>query len=116
MPRETQGETLASQRTSIAVILNRAALGDAELVFAKLETVDGGPNIPSFVPRKNITVKEQPLVGEDFCASLEVDILEDHGTYFLVEIEEEFGTKARFRVNKKQGKIEPIGKKTIYTD
>ena len=114
MPREIRRETLASTRTSIAIILNRAALGDAEIVFAQLETIGGGPNIPIFVPRKNVTVKEQPLTGENLSASLEVDILEDHGAYFLIETEEEFGSKVRFRVNKKQGKIEPIGNKTIF--
>ncbi len=115
MPREVQGETVASRRTTIAITLNRAALGDAELVFAKMESVDGGPNIPIFVPRKNITVKEQPLTGEEFYASLEADVLEDHGSYLLVETEGEFGSKYRFKVNKKQGKIEPIRHRAIFT-
>ena len=116
MPGERDREALTSQRTSIEIVLNRASLGDAEHVFAVIQSVEGVPNYAAHVPRRDIRVKEQPLTGETLFATLEVDITEDHGSFYLVETEREGGTRVRLRVNKKQGKIEPMGNQAIFAE
>ncbi|OGM04123.1 hypothetical protein A3E15_02535 [Candidatus Woesebacteria bacterium RIFCSPHIGHO2_12_FULL_42_9] len=114
MPREVDTEALARRRTFIPLILNRAALGTAEYVFAVMESVDSEPNHVAYVPRKDIRVREQPITGDEFHATLEVDIVEDHGRYYLVETEREEGSKVRFKVNKEQGKVEPFRHRAIF--
>ena len=109
-------EAKTPERTFINIIINRASLGDAEQVFAKIQSVDGEPNYPTYVPRVDIIVNEQPLDGQELSAKLAADIIDEHDNYYLVEIEGEKGCKVRLRVNKKEGKIEPVSHKATFKE
>ena len=115
MPRESSAETLTPQRTFIDITINRAALGEAQHVFAVIQSIAGEANYPLYVPRRDIIVDEQSLNGEELSARLAVDIIEDHGSYYLVETEREGGSKVRLRVNK-EGKIEPLRYKATFVE
>jgi len=109
-------EAKASGRTFINIIINRASLGNAEQVFAEIQSVDGEANYPTYVPRKDITINEQSLNGQRLSARLAVDIIDEHNDYYLVETEGEKGCKVRLRVNKKEGKIEPVSHGSIFKE
>lgn len=116
MPRERGSETLAQQRTSVEIVINRAALGDAEHVFAILESVEGLPNFPAYVSRKDITIKEQPLRGETLRGTLEVDVVEEHDSFYIVETERAEGIKVRLKVSKKGHKLLALGTRAIVSE
>lgn len=113
MPREKGTETLTPRRTSLDIVLNRASLGDAEHVFAVIQSIEGVPNYPTYVPRKDVRIKKQPLRGNTLAATLEVDIVGEDSRSYFVETEREGGTKVRLKVNKEQGRIEPLGNRAI---
>ena len=109
-------EAITPERTFINIIINRASLGDAEHVFAEIQSAGNEPNYPTYVPRKDIIIKEQSLDGQRLSAKLAVDIIDEHGHYYLVETEGEKGCKIRLRVNKKEDKIEPVSHKVIFKE
>lgn len=114
-PEKQRAETRERTLIKIDIVINKASLGDADYVFAVIQSVDGKANYPTLVPRKDIIINEQPLIGGTLSAKLSVEVVEDHTNHYLVETEGMGDHKVMFRVNKKEGKIEPLDYKAIFT-
>ena len=71
---------------AIPCVLNRASLGDAEFVFVKLTGLVGAKTRVAWVPRKDVVVEEQPLLGEQLRGRLTVMIREEKRDSFLVTV------------------------------
>jgi hypothetical protein len=74
------------RKVSIPCILNRASLGEANCVFAILRHVEGGDKVV-YVPRRDITVAEQPILSEELKAWLKVPVKEKIGSNYLVIVD-----------------------------
>lgn len=95
----------------VPITLNRASLGEAPHVFAKINAAPGSPNHIAYVPRRDIIVNQQP-VGEEISAMLKVRIVEEGQDGFLVETEDE-GNPVRWRVDR-EGKIIPARLEPVF--
>lgn len=98
-------------RTYINIALNRASLGDADNVFAYLDTPTGG--MSGHVPRKDVTVIKQPI-GVELAAKLSVKVVESHDDYDLTEVEIDRGETVILKVDRKTHQIIPIKSKPVY--
>ena len=72
--------------TAIPCVLNRASLGEAEFVFVKLTGLVGTKTKVAWVPRKDVVIEEQPLLGEQIRGRLTVNIREEKRNSFVVTV------------------------------
>ena len=101
-----------TKETFVSITLNRASLGDASHVFARINAAPGSPDHIAYVPRKDIIVNDQPLTGDEISARLKVKVVEDKQDGFLVETEDE-GNAVRWKVDR-EGKIIPAKLKPVF--
>jgi len=100
------------KETFVSITLNRASLGEASHVFARINAAPGNPNHIAYVPREDIIVNKQSLTGEEISARLRVRIVEKNEQGFLVETEDE-GRIVRWRVDG-EGKIIPARLEPVF--
>lgn len=75
-----------SKSINIPCILNRASLGNADYVFVVLrDLLDPGGKV-AWVPRRDICVEEQPLIGGELKGRLTVQVKEEVSDRYLVTI------------------------------
>jgi hypothetical protein len=104
--------TETPKETFVLVTLNRASLGEAEYVFAKINSAPGSPTHTAYIPRKDITVDKQPLTGSKISARLKVRIVEGNKNGFLIETEDQ-GRPVRWKVDR-EGKILPAKLEPVF--
>lgn len=100
------------KETFVLITLNRASLGEAEYVFAEINSASGSPDHTAYIPRKDITVDKQPLTGSKISARLKVRIVEENEDGFLVETEDQ-GRPVRWKLDK-EGNIVPAKLKPVF--
>jgi hypothetical protein len=77
---------IAQNQTSIDIpcLINRASLGTAEYVFVLIHDLIEPKQKAAWVPRKDLVVERQPLLGDQLTAKLTVHIeREDSAAYFV---------------------------------
>lgn len=98
--------------TFVSITLNRASLGEASHVFARIKATPGSPGHIAYVPRKDIIVDNQPLTGDEISARLRVKVAKVYEDGFLVETEDE-GNVVRWKVDR-EGKIIPAKLEPVF--
>ena len=88
------------QKLLIPCKINRASLGDAEYVFVMIENSVDNPKKIAWVPRKDITIQNQPLSGIELHAELSVDVVDEKTSSYVVLISNE-GIKESLEVEKR---------------
>ena len=109
MPERVRKTT---EETFVSITLNRASLGEAPHVFARINAAPGSSDHIAYVLRKDITVNQQTLTGDEISARLKVKILEENQGGFLVETEDA-GNPVRWKIDR-QGKIIPAELKPVF--
>jgi hypothetical protein len=76
----------ASMSISIPCIINRASLGDADYVFVVLRNLAGQNGKVAWVPREDLLVDEQRLLGGELTARLNVRVKEEREHAYVVAL------------------------------
>ena len=100
------------RETLVSITLNRASLGEAPHVFARIQAPPGYGAHIAYVPREDVTIDEQLLTGDEISAKLRVRVLEENEKGFLVETQDGKRT-VRWSVDK-EGRIIPVSLEPVF--
>jgi hypothetical protein len=101
------------EKTFIRIILNRASLGDAEFVFARIQGTSETPCHIAWIPRQNIIIDEQPLNGDEITAKLSVDIIRRQSDGNILINTKDRGNDVQWIINN-QGQILPKSSTPVF--
>ncbi len=98
-------------KTFVEVAFNRSGLGDSDHTHVVIVGTAGG--VPADVPRKDLIVNKQKI-NRELLGTLEVNVVEDHGSWDLVEVEIRPGEIHHLRVDKSTHQLVPIRMQPVY--
>ncbi len=76
-----------AKEISIPCRLNRASLGEAEFIFAVIPSLSNTKHKIAYVPRKDVTVLEQPIINQELNGKLKIRVeSETNDTFYAMLI------------------------------